>query len=159
ETVAFRNTVSSSIVTATMVPARTWFLSAAPAGPSARQSFYVLNPTRRIAHVIAHLVSSSGDADVNINVAAMGGSLFWIAPDPAASALRWARITSTNSVPIVVARSTMILSPIVAAKAQATKGKPAKPSTHGSNTAQRAALLPALSPGFGATTATSVRAE
>jgi hypothetical protein len=160
DTMGVAQGVEASLLTATPSPEATWLFGGAPAGSSTRQAFYVLNPSKKSAHVAIDVTSSSGSASVYLEVAPNATTLVGLAPDSDPLALRWVRFVTGKKTPIVVARTTTILTAIPA------QTLPSAPTTQNGkkhagliqrslSSSAAAILMPRLSQGFAITTAST----
>lgn len=93
--------VLTSLVGASPWPARHWDLPAAPLGKGARQSFSVLNPTDRSAHVVVHLAGPGGG---EVSEAIPPGAVVAVGPSATRSAAATGATLASTGAPVVVAR-------------------------------------------------------
>lgn len=107
-TVARGHGVDSSLVTASLRPARRWTFPPVPAGPTTSETLALYNPGRRAAQVLLRTGGSGGMAEAKAAVPA--GGVVTIAPgsEDSSSATRFEQLSVTRGDPIVVGRELVV---------------------------------------------------
>lgn len=111
ERAAVGNVVYPSLVTGNSNPETSWYLPALPAGGSASNLIYVLNPGASTATTNVALTGSAGEGQVGLSIPP--GNVARVTPSPSAllGALRAAVVTSHS--PVLVLESSLLRRPLV----------------------------------------------